>query len=140
MLQSHPFTRLSQFPSKPSIDAWDLYHSVPLAEEDRHFTCFITPFGRYRYKTCPQGFLASGDGYTSRYDKIVAGFSNFTKCVDDTLLWDNTVEEAFHRTCAYLNLCSENGIIFNKKKFVFSQKQVNFLGFEITEDSVRPAA
>ena len=125
---------------KTVLDAWEGYHSVPLAEEDRHFTCFITPFGRYRYKTCPQGFLASGDGYTSRYDKIVAGFSNFTKCVDDTLLWDNTVEEAFHRTCAYLNLCSENGIIFNKKKFVFSQKQVNFLGFEITEDSVRPAA
>ena len=60
---------------KTVLDAWEGYHSVPLAEEDRHFTSF----GRYRYKTCPQGFFASGDGYTSSYDKIVAGFSNFTK-------------------------------------------------------------
>ena len=125
---------------KTVLDAWEGYHSVPLAEEDRNFTCFITPFGRYRYKTCPQGFLASGDAYTSRYDKIVAGFGNFTKCVDDTLLWDQTVGEAFQRTCEYLNLCSSNGIIFNQKKFVFCQKQVEFLGFEITEDSVRPAS
>ena len=125
---------------KTVLDAWEGYHSVPLAEQDRHYTCFITPFGRYRYKTSPQGFLASGDGYTSRYDKIVAGFQNFTKCVDDSLLWDSTVEEAFHRTCSYLTLCSSNGIIFNKKKFVFSKKEVEFLGFEITEDSVRPAA
>ena len=138
-----PFSQAVSVPKhmfKTVLDAWEGFHSVPLAEEDRHYTCFITPFGRYRYKNCPQGFLASGDSYTSRYDNIVAGFGNFTKCVDDTLLWDKTVEEAFQRTCSYLNLCSSNGIIFNKKKFVFCQKQVEFLGFEITEDSVRPAS
>ena len=83
--------------------------------------------------------MASGDGYTSRYDKIIAGFGNVTKCVDDTLLWDQTLEENFFRTCSYLTLCSSNGIIFNKKKFVFGKEQVEFLGFEITKDSVRPS-
>ena len=137
-----PFSQAVSVPKntyKSVLDAWEGYHSVPLSEQDRHYTCFITPFGRYRYRTSPQGFLASGDGYTSRYDKIVAGFENFTKCVDDSLLWGSSVEEAFHRNCAYLTLCSSNGIIFNKKKFVFSKKEVEFLGFEITEDSVRPA-
>ena len=124
---------------KTVLDCWEGYHSVPLAEEDRHYTRFITPFGLYQYRTSPQGFLASGDGYTGRYDRIVTGFGNLTKCVDDSLLWDSTLENIFFRTCKYLTLCSSHGIIFNKKKFKFGEKEVEFLGFEITSDSVRPS-
>ena len=42
---------------KTVTDAWNGYHSVPLRESDRHLTTFITPFGRWRYKRAPQGFL-----------------------------------------------------------------------------------
>ena len=69
----------------------------------------------------------------------MAGFGNFTKCVDDTLLWDPTLGEIFFRTCQYLTLCSSHGIIFNRKKFKFVEKEVEFLGFKITSDSVRPS-
>ena len=123
---------------KTVVDAWQGYHSVPLAEEDRHFTTFLTPWGRFRYKTCPQGFLASGDAFNARYDEIVSDFKDKTKCIDDTLLWSSNLEESFYRTCEYLTLCSNSGIIFNKKKFQFGQEEVNFLGFNITMDSIRP--
>ena len=33
---------------KTVTDTWNGYHSVPLCEEDRHFTTFIPPCGRYR--------------------------------------------------------------------------------------------
>ena len=123
---------------KTVVDAWQGYHSVPLADEDKHFTTFLTPWGRFRYRTCPQGFLASGDAFNARYDKIVADFKNKTKCIDDTLLWSDNLEESFYRTCEYLTLCSNAGIIFNKKKFQFGQEEVDFLGFKITMDSIKP--
>ena len=65
---STPFKLAEQIPKgtkKTVTDAWNGYHSVPLCEEDRHITTFITPWGRYRYKVAPQGFLASGDGLPS---------------------------------------------------------------------------
>ena len=37
------------------------YHSVPIREKDRHLSTFITPWGQYRYETCPQGYAASQD-------------------------------------------------------------------------------
>lgn len=40
---------------KTIFDAWNGYNSVALAEENRHYTTFITPWGRYRYCTAPQG-------------------------------------------------------------------------------------
>ena len=55
---------------KSTNKAWNGYHSLDLREEDRHFTTFITPFGRYQYKVHPQGWLATRDAYTQRYHKI----------------------------------------------------------------------
>lgn len=57
---------------KTVFDAWNGYHSVPLHEDDRHLTTFITPWGRFRYRVAPQGYIASGDGYSRRFDEIVS--------------------------------------------------------------------
>ena len=71
---------------KTVFDAWNGYHSVELHEADRHYTTFITPWGRYRYRTAPQGYIASGDGYTSRYDTIVSQYkvACFVQCIGDS--------------------------------------------------------
>ena len=61
---------------KTTLDAWNWYHSVDIREEDRHLTTFLMPLGRFRYKSAPQGYLASGDAYTNRYDWITVGFEN----------------------------------------------------------------
>ncbi|VDI45746.1 Hypothetical predicted protein [Mytilus galloprovincialis] len=102
---------------KTVFDAWNGYYSVPIRDEDRYFTTVITPWGRYRYKTATQGYIASGDGYTRRFDEIVADVPHRTKCVDDTLLWSDDIEE---------------------KKFHSAQDTVEFAGFKITNDRVRP--
>ena len=59
-----PWSLVSSIPAnqvKSVVDCWHGYHSVPIAEEDRHFTTFLTPWGTYQYKTTPQGFLSAGD-------------------------------------------------------------------------------
>ena len=124
---------------KTTLDAWNGYHSVPLAEEDRPKTTFLTPWGRYWYCNLPQGHLAAGDAYTARYDSITKGFKQMEKCVDDTLLWDWSLEENFNRTCEYLTHCAGHGITFNEDKFCFGRKEVEFLGFMLTKDSVKPS-
>ena len=101
-------------------------------------TTFLTPWGRYRYRNLPRGFLAAGDACTARYNEITKDFSQMEKCVDDTLLWDGTLEENFRRTCEYLTHCSARGITFNEKKF--GRMEVEFLGYIITADSVKPSA
>ncbi|KAJ8369166.1 hypothetical protein SKAU_G00091940 [Synaphobranchus kaupii] len=53
-----PFHQARRVPNgkrKTVFDAWNGYHSVPLHEDDRHKTTFITPWGRYRYLSAPQG-------------------------------------------------------------------------------------
>ena len=90
---------------KTVTDAWNGYHGVKMYKCDRHLTTFITPWGRYRYIRCPQGYIASGDAYTSRYDLIIEGVERYAKCVDDTILWSQSIEDSFTQTAQYLELC-----------------------------------
>ena len=123
---------------KSVFDAWNGYHSEPLHADDRHYTTFITPWGRYRYCSAPQGYIASGDGYSRRYDEIVADVPRKTKCIDDTLLWADSMEESFFQAANWLDVCGRNGITLNPDKFVFCQEEVEFAGFTITMNNVRP--
>lgn len=136
-----PFHQARSIPSntkKTVFDCWNGYHSVPLHEDDRHLTTFITPWGRYRYKTAPQGYIASGDGYSRRFDEIVSHVPNKTKCIDDTLLWADNLDQSFFQAVDWLDLCGHNGIILNPDKFVFGADTVEFAGFEIIPSNVRP--
>ena len=86
----------------------------------------------------PQGFLASGDGYTQRFDSIIADFKNKVKCIDDTLMWEKGIEEAFFQNCQWLDLCGQNGITLHPKKFQFAQDVVDFSGLTVTSESIKP--
>eukprot|EP00111_Clytia_hemisphaerica_P018819 TCONS_00055643-protein len=102
-----PFHQACLVPSgkkKTVFDCWNGYHSIPLEPEHRHLTTFITPWGRYRYKVAPQGYIASGDGYTRRLDEIVLNVPDKTKCIDDSLLWANDIEASFFQAVDYLDL------------------------------------
>ena len=125
--------------TKTVLDVWNGYHSVPLREEDRHLTTFLTPWGRYKYCNLPQGHMAAGDAYTARYDKITQGFKHMERCVDNTILYDSNIEENFNRVCQYITKCSRAGITFNEEKFCFGQEQLEYLGYHLGKASVEPS-
>lgn len=136
-----PWSLVSSIPPnqyKTVLDNWHGYHSVEVAEEDRHYTTFNTEWGLYQYVTVPQGFTSAGDGYNHRMDIITSEVPRMKKCVDDSLLYDTSIQEQFFRVCEYLELCSNHGIIFNPKKFQFSAPTVQYLGFEVTMDGIKP--
>ena len=84
------------------------------------------------------GYIASGDGYSRRFDEIASHIPDKTKCIDDTSLWADDLTASFHQAVEWLDLCGHNGIILNPAKFKFGEDTVEFAGFEITNNSVRP--
>ena len=136
-----PFWQASGIPPntwRTCLDAKEGYHSIPIHPDDQKHTTFLTPWGRFQYRSTPQGHLAAGDGYTQRYDEITADFPDYKRCVDDTCLWAGSIRENFLRTCRYITLCSNNGIVFNVDKFQFCKREVEFLGYTLTEYGMKP--
>lgn len=137
-----PFNAVSVVPinqKKTVLDAWNGYHSVPLSPNAKDATTFITEYGRYRYCRAPQGFHASNDGYTKRFDDITSDFPRVARIVDDSLLWDNDISTSFWHTMQYIKLCADNGIVFNPDKLHFAKDTVEFAGFDVTTTGYKPS-
>ena len=136
-----PFNAARRVPSgtwKTVTDAWNSCHSVPLRESDRHLFTFMTPFGRWRYKRAPQGFLSSGDAFNRRFDAILGDFQRRERVVDDTIHYDTNLEEHWWRTIEFLSTVGAAGMILNPDKFQFAQQEVDFAGFHISANKIEP--
>ena len=101
---------------KTVSDAWNGYHIVP----DRHLTTFITPSGRYHYRTLPRGFKGSGDAYNQRFNTILTDMEHKERIVDDTIHSDSDLKEHWWCTIKYLSCIGQSGIILNPDKFFFA--------------------
>ena len=69
---------------------------------------------------------------------IVMDVKNMRRVIDDTLLYADTIEKAFHQVAAYLTLVGKNGIVLNPDKFQFALDVVDWAGVWISEDKVEP--
>ena len=136
-----PFDMVADVPPhsyKTVADAHWGFHQVELEEESRHLTTFITPWGRYQYCRTPMGHCSATDAYTKRFDDAVADFPRKHKCVDDTLLYDSSIEGAFWHTYNFLELCAKKGITLKPEKFKFCCREVEFVGFHLGWEEYRP--
>ena len=89
-----PFDLACKIPDKcimSQFDCWNGYHSVPVAESDIHFLQFITPWGRYRYRKAPQGYISSGDVYNYKTEKILVDVPNHLKIVNNSLIYATVI-------------------------------------------------
>ena len=59
--------------------------------------------------------------------------------VNDTLLYDTNIKEAFYHTFDFLTRCAQNGIVLNKDKFQFCKDTVQCGGVQITSSGVSPS-
>ena len=86
------------------------------------------------------GFLASQDAYTERFDAIIADVPRKSKCVDDTVMWDDNLEAHWWRVVDFLELVGSSGVVLNPTKFQFASTDVDFAGFRLTASEVKPLA
>ncbi|XP_043200358.1 uncharacterized protein LOC122369578 [Amphibalanus amphitrite] len=115
-----------------TLDAKMGYFQVPLAESSQDLTCFITPWGRFKFVRCPMGCSASGDEYNRRGDAALGDIPNCVKIVDDILAVAQTYRQHLQQVIEILRRCDDRGITLNPLKFKFAQNEVKFCGYKIT--------
>ena len=96
---------------KTVTDAWQGFHMIPLHEDSRQYTSFVTEWGMFRYKRMPMGDHGSMDANNYRFDKVMVDVENKKRCVDDSLLYTETLGKSFIQAANYLSLMGNNGII-----------------------------
>ena len=60
------------------------------------------------------------------------------KCVDDVVGWANTLAELFWDAVEFFEVTGNHGIIQNLKKFCWGRRELEFVGFWLKSDGVKP--
>ena len=119
------------------FDALKGYHQIPLAEESRDLTAFMTPFGRYRYKRLAFGMNSAQDVFTLRYGNAVDKATDGLRATEDTLLRGSTTQELIENTRRFFDACRLNGITLNMRKIQWDKREVLFAGFLLDPSGYR---
>ena len=119
------------------MDAIAGYHQIPLDEAAQSLTCFITPWGKYKFLRSPMGFIGSGDAFCRYGDRVIEGVDNCGKVVDDLLAWDRDYVEHIDRIFDILCRCSDSNTTMSREKFIFAASETEYCGNIVSEDGIR---
>ena len=119
------------------FDAKNGYWQIPLDDQSKPLTTFITEWGRYRYLRAPMGLASSGDEFCQRTDQALSGITGVSKLVDDVLVVGNTAEQLLERIKTVFERCEEHDITLSQKKYQLGT-EVKFAGYVVSAQGVRP--
>ena len=120
------------------LDANSGYWQMELDEESQQKCIFITLFGRFRPTRAPFGLSSMPEIFNREMDSIIEGLEGVVKSMDDFLIYGRTLNEHDERLRKFLQRMKEKGITLNREKCQFRTDSVEFLGFSITPDGVKP--
>lgn len=119
------------------LDANSGFWQIPLAEESRLLTTFVTPYGRYCFNKLPFGISSAPELFQKRMSKVLAGLEGVVCQVDDVLVFGKDKAEHDERLVAVLGRIEKAGITLNSEKCEFSKDRVKFLGHLIDSNGIQ---
>lgn len=123
-----------------TLDLASGYYQVPIAEQSKHLTSFVTPDGQYEFNRMPFG-LANAPAVFQRMINAVLGSARFNKAaayIDDVLIFGRDCSECLERLEEILNMIEKANLTLNLSKCDFLRDKIDYLGYEISAKGVRP--
>lgn len=122
-----------------SIDMKNGFHQIPVSENSIKYTAFVTPDGHYEYIKMPFGICNGPSVFQRAISKAVKDLKFVRVYIDDLLLPCETIEQGLE----YLDLCLaalvKAGFTINLKKCRFFVTSIEYLGWIISAEGVRPS-
>ncbi|KAM7300946.1 uncharacterized protein ISCGN_016523 [Ixodes scapularis] len=116
------------------LDARAGYWQVPLAEDSREYTTFITPVGRFQFLRLPFGISTAPEFYQREMLRVLEGLDGLACLQDDIIVSGRTMEEHDKNLHKVLSRLQQSGVTLNVNKCTFRQSKVKFLGHVVSAE------
>ncbi|KAL2240129.1 UNVERIFIED_CONTAM: Retrovirus-related Pol polyprotein from transposon [Sesamum indicum] len=120
------------------MDAYQGYHQIQLAEEDRDKTSFVTDKGIYCYNMMPFGLKNAGATYQRLVKKMFGDLLGKTMevYVDDMLVKSKRSQDHIKDLSQAFSIMRSHGMKLNPDKCTFGVTGGKFLGYMISERGI----
>ena len=118
------------------LDANSGFWQIPLDEDSKLLTTFITPFGRYCFNRLPFEISSAPEIFQRTMSAILEGLGRVIFLMDDILIHGRNQMEHDVRVRAVLFRLQEAGLTLDKQKCEPSQGRIRFLGHIVDAQGV----
>ncbi|CAF1521778.1 unnamed protein product [Rotaria sordida] len=127
-----------QFFSK--LDMKSGFWQIPIKEEDKHKTAFITPDGLYEWNVLPQGLKNSPPSFQRVMLDILSPCRQFSLVyIDDIVIFSRTYEEHVNHLTQILSILSSHNLQLNSSKCFILHRQIDYLSHTVSQFGVKPS-
>lgn len=141
----YPIPRLRDFTHQLSgkkmfstLDLNRAYQQLKVHEKDIEKTAIITPFGLFEFmRMCP-GLRNAGQTFQRFIHQVLRGLDYAFPFVDDVLIASENEEQHRQHLRTVMKRFEDYGVTINPSKCVLGQAEVKFLGYEVSENGIKP--
>ena len=133
--------RLEKFISATALDLSQGYYSIPIDKASQKICTTILPWGKYAYQRLPMGVACAPDIFQSIMMDMLGDLDYVLVYIDDILIIQSEGEsetDHLQKVETVLHRLQNKGFRANLRKSFFMQKEVEYLGFLLTSDGIRP--
>ena len=123
-----------------TLDAASAYWSMPLHAQDKEKTAFSVPRGKFESNVTPYGLCNAGVSYQRLMDICLSDLpaDHILAYMDDIAIYSKTSDEHLKDLEAVLLRLRSAGISLKASKCIFASQTVEFLGYELSADGIKP--
>lgn len=124
-----------------SLDLKSGYYQIKMAEESIQKTAFITEDGHYEFMRLPFGLANAPSCFQNMMNKVIGNlrFGKIIIYLDDILIISESAEENLVLLEKVLKIFKDNGLTLNLKKCHFLKTSIEFLGYKIDSEGLKPS-
>lgn len=118
------------------LDITGAYHHVPLDQESRKLTGFLTQTGVYQFTRLCFGLKNACEDFQRIMTELFGHIANVQIYMDDLLICEETLEQLEKTTAEVMKVMSTNHLTLNELKCEYNRTELEFLGFTISQQKV----
>lgn len=117
------------------------FWNVPLEEESKEVTAFVTHKGTFEFQVVPFGIKNSPGEYQRAMDLVFSDLYNKgVLCyIDDIVISADSLDEHAELLEKVLSRCQDSGLYLKLKKSQIAEAEVKLLGHQVSLEGVRPS-
>ena len=115
------------------------YYHIRLSNEASDMGTIITEFDKYRYKRLPMGISCSPDIFQAKIYELLGDIEGTKAYIDDILVVKKgSFQEHLEQLEEIFCCCQKANIKLNAEKYRFGLNEIDYLGYIVTPEGVKP--